>query len=386
MGRNAVLGVSSLKHKDSRTLTNVRQAFPNEKHQELKRETAFLCPIDFKNEIPPVPFEWKLLHELEGQIANPHNKKVTSDQYGLKRDFTALSADLGITLNQILPNTHRVTDPASLLHSADASLVSMKCGTYIANGDTLSSKVKKPDLSKALWLMNTQYISSMALPEHLGRSEKDWAKVRKGDANEGLYGAKPRRIQLASIKQSFEAAIDAPIHDKHPQLFATNILPVLPDFSRYERSHIHVTYDEDPDVDNCKTFDASSIKVEDSLAKPYSVAGVGPEAHTEKFVTMFIPSNSTTSDADTTPKDYQSCRDYQYSLQHDPASALRTLCLFTDEKVSTVKYVDVKSKLVLRKRSKRANEDSTGLELRPGGIKVKRTSSSSDNMPGQLKI
>jgi len=101
---------------------------------------------------------------------------------------------------------------------------------------------------------------------------------------------------------------------------------------------------------------------------------------------MFIPSNSTMSDADTTPKDYQSCRDYQYSLQHDPAIALRTLCLFTDEKVSTVKYVDVKSKLVLRKRSKRANEDSTGLELRPGGIKVKRTSSSSDNMPGQLKI
>ena len=78
MGRNSVLGVSSLKHKDSRTLTNVRQAFPNEKHQELKRETAFLCPIDFKNEIPPVPFEWKLLHELEGQIASKHESSNPS--------------------------------------------------------------------------------------------------------------------------------------------------------------------------------------------------------------------------------------------------------------------------------------------------------------------
>ena len=26
--------------------------------------------------------------------------------------------------------------------------------------------VKRPDLSKALWLMNTQYISSMTVPEH----------------------------------------------------------------------------------------------------------------------------------------------------------------------------------------------------------------------------
>ena len=46
-------------------------------------------------------------------------------------------------------------------------------------GGANNAKAKRPDLSKALWLMNTQYISSMALPEHLGRSERDVAKQKQ---------------------------------------------------------------------------------------------------------------------------------------------------------------------------------------------------------------
>ena len=51
--------------------------------------------------------------------------------------------------------------------------------------------MKRPDLSKALWLMNTQYISSASLPEHLGRSEQAYAK---GKAKRGEdAGARRRR-------------------------------------------------------------------------------------------------------------------------------------------------------------------------------------------------
>ena len=97
------------KQKGSTTMENEQRAFPNETRPELKRDTAFLCPVGFNNQIPPVPFEWKLLRVLEQQIAIPGD-----DHDELKKGLV-LSADLGITLNQILPEKHQVAD-LSLIH------------------------------------------------------------------------------------------------------------------------------------------------------------------------------------------------------------------------------------------------------------------------------
>ena len=361
------------KHKGSGTMENEQRAFANETRPELKRDTAFLCPVGFNNQIPPVPFEWKLLRVLEQQIAIPGD-----DHDELKKGLV-LSADLGITLNQILPNKHQAADVASLAHSADAAIITEKYGSHAASGDMSNSKSKKPDLSKALWLMNTQYISSMTLPEHLGRSEKDWAKVRQNIGNENIFCANPRKSQLASINHSFDAAIGTPIHEKHPRLSATKILPVLPDFSRCEQSNVRFTFDEDPENENYKALGTRPGRVEDSLAKPYSAAGIHAEARVEKFVTLFVPGNSVTTHKESVSEDYHWFREYQYNLHHDRSGALRTLCLFFDEKGRTVEYVDLKSKLLLRKRSKRASDHLAVPDIRPCGVTVKRTLSNSDD-------
>jgi RNA polymerase II-associated factor 1 len=116
-------------------------------------------------------------------------------------------------------------------------------------------KVKRPDLSKALWLMNTQYISSASLPEHLGRSEQAYAK---GKAKQGRDGSRRRRrrgmtgairaeAQIESIEASFAAAARAPVHPTAPKTTKPlEVIPVLPDFERWAGDHLHFVFDEDP--------------------------------------------------------------------------------------------------------------------------------------------
>ena len=224
-----------------RVLWRTNSAHLRMRRGQNSKEIPLSCALSVSiTRSPLCHSEWKLLRVLEQQIAIPGD-----DHDELKKGFV-LSADLGITLNQILPNKHQAADVASLAHSADAAIITEKYGSHAASGDMSNSKSKKPDLSKALWLMNTQYISSMTLPEHLGRSEKDWAKVRQNIGNENIFGANPRKSQLASINRSFDAAIGTPIHGKHPRLSATKILPVLPDFFRCEQSNVRFTFDEDP--------------------------------------------------------------------------------------------------------------------------------------------
>ena len=138
----------------------------------MKRETAFLCPIEFKNDLPPVPVDWKLLRVPVSHESFTEYSHLSLDEES--RKDIAMSADLGITLDPMLMNQYQVPLERPPLDPADAALLDDGEGprprTIVISEKSKKSKVKRPDLSKALWLMNTQYISSMTLPEHLGLS------------------------------------------------------------------------------------------------------------------------------------------------------------------------------------------------------------------------
>ena len=85
-----------------------------------------------------------------------------------------------------------------------------------------------------------------------------------------------------------------------------------------------------------------------------------------------------TTHKESVSEDYHWFREYQYNLHHDRSGALRTLCLFFDEKGRTVEYVDLKSKLLLRKRSKRASDHLAVPDIRPCG--------SQSNEPCQIQM
>jgi len=185
-------------------------------------------------------------------------------------------------------------------------------------------KVKRPDLSKALWLMNTQYISDMTVPEHKGRSEKDWAKRKKEGEETDMGWRDPCEVQLESIERSFAAAQCAPIHDKNQDLHPVETMQVLPDFDRWPGSYVHFVYDEDPALD-IKTLEglddaAKSAVLARSVVKPYSIASAGEGSVPEKFVALMLPAVPTApaGTADNAevepiaPEEYQWIREYQY--------------------------------------------------------------------------
>ena len=139
--------------------------------------------------------------------------------------------------------------------------------------DQRKKKVKRPDLSKALWLMNTQYISSASLPEHLGRGASRRTPRRKASAARETGRSAParpgwrdpREAQIESIEASFAAAAPTPVHHGAPTMTeAPEVIPVLPDFERWAGDHLHFVFDEDP----CNKATAALADADDRAKAP----------------------------------------------------------------------------------------------------------------------
>ena len=72
----------------------------------LKRRTTFLCPMEFKNDLPPVPVDWKFLRvPVDHESFTKYSHLALDDE--LRADV-ALSADLGITLDPLLMKQFQV--------------------------------------------------------------------------------------------------------------------------------------------------------------------------------------------------------------------------------------------------------------------------------------
>jgi hypothetical protein len=170
-------------------------------------------------------------------------------------------------------------------------------------------------------------------------------------------------------------------------------MPVLPDLERWPGSYVHFVYDEDPAIDvrslQGQDADAKSAAMARSVVKPYSVAGVGADGHTEKFVALMLPANpgEPAGEAeDEAPEDYEWVREYQYRLQQERDASLGTMCFFFDHEKSTVTYIPLNTKLNMSKRSKHAKGLTEGLEWRPSAVSVKRTAPDANEQRRRVRV
>ena len=258
---------------------------------KLKRETAFLCPAEFRNDLPLVPSDWKFLHRpnLCESISDYHHVSLI----GEARD-AVLPADLGLTVDPLLSSSYREKQFRPPLEHVDNKLLEEEKDREMV-ADNHKIRNKRPYMSKALWLMNTQYISSMPLPEHLGRSEKDWAKhkqIRDQDAAPNDSHIQ----QIKSIDRSFTAVKHRLSKDSSQDVFPIMELPVLPDFAHSSSSFVHFIYDEDPSDDarpeNGSCLTRMHTALENSFVKPYSVNCLRGDTGAEKLVALMLPSLS----------------------------------------------------------------------------------------------
>ena len=349
----------------------------------LKRHTAFLCPIEFKNDLPPVPVDWKFLRV---PVATDSFTKYSHlDLEDERRKDVALVSDLGITLDPMVAAAFRAPNERPPIHPADLALLEDGDGAKPRTGivDQRKKKVKRPDLSKALWLMNTQYISSASLPEHLGRSEQAYAKGKAkrgedgaGAGADGGDGRDPREAQIESIEASFAAAARAPVHPTAPKTTKPlEVIPVLPDFERWAGDHLHFVFDEDP----CKGVAvlagaddrAKSAAMERAIAKPFTVTtSEGPS----KVLGLMLPADPSRASAfakEGEEEEYAWTREYKYAVEPEPDPSLGTCVFFFDEAAKTARYVELNTKISLSKRSKYGAAGETPAPV-PSKITVRR--------------
>jgi len=353
-----------------------------------KRETAFLCSAEFKNNLPPNPMRWKLLNLSTRRdcvsLTGPDSLHAASSRQN------AFSADLGVSVDPILLRSLKVCGGCPSILSQDAALLHEYTHTrsHATTHDNYNATTaRRPDLSKALWLMNTQYISSMTLPEHLGRSEKDWAK-HKYNSSFDLTRHNSRVAQAEAVAESFRIAQGLPVHEKDTDVHPDEVIPVLPAFDRRHGSHIHFTFDENPATDiECKEINSKDNPfglVESSLVKPYSIDRASRTP--EKFVSYMVPTFPYVDSPHSHKCAYQWRSEYQYRIANERDVKVDTVCLLFDTGTGEMRYVKLNSRLLLSRRSKHAKGTAARPMPRPSSVTVKRAPSDMADSPKHLKM
>ena len=341
---------------------------------KLKRETAFLCPAEFRNDLPLVPSDWKFLHRpnLCESISDYHHVSLI----GEARD-AVLPADLGLTVDPLLSSSYREKQFRPPMEHVDNKLLEEEKDREMV-ADNHKIRNKRPDMSKALWLMNTQYISAGSIKARTGLSEKEM-KRRRLEAQGGAAEPEVELSQVEQIEASFAAAKRPPVHPTNKKAKVVEVLPVLPDFERIAMDYVRLNFDEKQETDVASLSGKSAETIENALncgvVKPFSI--VNERNQTERFLSLMLPQDPDAAmeedflALDGEPRQYDHVRDYVYKIhQDDPNLGGGNMCFFF--KKDRVTYVDLHTKLTLSKRSKHSKGKEATDSWKPSEVTLQR--------------
>ncbi|XP_022723687.1 protein PAF1 homolog isoform X2 [Durio zibethinus] len=309
----------------------------------LKKPTTFLCKLKFRNELPDPSAQPKLM-----------NLKKDKDRPPSVRPPLA-------------------AEDEELLHDDEAVTPIKKDGIR---------RKERPTDKGVSWLVKTQYISPLSMEStKQSLTEKQAKELRelKGGRNL-LENLNNRERQIKEIEKSFEASKLRPVHATNKNLEPVEVIPLLPDFDRYNDQFIMVAFDSAPTADS-EVFSKLHDSVRDehesrAIMKSYLAPSSDP-ANPEKFLAYMVPSlDELSKDMYDEHEDisYSWVREYHWDVWGDDANDPTTFLVSFDE--GEARYVPLPTKLNLRK--KRAREGRSGDEIEhfpiPSRITVRRRS------------
>ncbi|KAK9809112.1 hypothetical protein WJX72_009485 [[Myrmecia] bisecta] len=340
----------------------------------LRRDTPFVCTIRFRNELPEVPGDPKLL------LAPLHPEQLakfalSSLESQPKRDLV-LEPELGIPISLLDLSRYSVPQEKLPLPSEDAALLEGD-GDMAADTGTAAKVVRdrlrgsKAELS---WLMRTTYIS-----HEVQERKQPGAQKSASQAPGALQLIEDREAQIAAIEASFEAAKHAPVHHTKPELQPVAILPVLPTFHKPDK-YVHITFDSDPTADHEPLAKLQPVErqrvAEQAVMKSYSLKKA--DGSQDRFVAYMVPVNLTSAlapqqdgedlTADSMAGVYEWVREYSYDVRTDESHTTYVL-RFHDDRVT---YFDLNTKLACQKKSKWRGKADEQQFARPSQIILKR--------------
>ncbi|XP_034201614.1 protein PAF1 homolog isoform X2 [Prunus dulcis] len=303
----------------------------------LKKPTTFVCKLKFRNELPDPSAQPKLM--------------------SLKKDKD---------------HPPSVRPPLAL---EDEELLRDDVAATPVKKNGIKRKERPTDKGVA-WLVKTQYISPLSMDSaRQSLTEKQAKELRemKGGRNI-LDNLNDRERQIKEIEASFEACKSRPVHATNKDLYPVEVLPLLPDFERYEDQFVLAAFDGAPTADSeiYSKLDQSGHDAYESRAimKSYKVTGADP-ANPEKFLAYMVPSpNELSKDPYDESEDvsYSWVREYHYDVRGDDVHDPTTYLVSFDEEEA--RYAPLPTKLVLRKKRSKEGKTSDEVEHFPAPSRV----------------
>lgn len=356
---------SSSRAKDTRR-SDVLLRIRLEDNALRKKSTPFLCNFRFKNDLPELSCDPKML-------LPPFNPaqfaafNLTSLEKEMKRDVL-FPPDLGIPINALDIERYSVqTHGAPAIDPADAALLQDEGearGARPARGmpsaHTQRSRALREGASDVSWLMRTKYITNNYSNAAARRAA---GKAPRSESAEDLLPSEDPETQIAEIEASFEAAHKPPVHPKNPNATPLDILPILPDDLLEGWSCVQATFDGDPgaDVDALAKLPAEKRARSMQASQLKSFVRRRPDGSKDSFVTWLLPAvtpepapadanadGALVMTASQLRGDYEWVREYDSRVQYDERGQTYLLRIGKDY----VGYSDLNTKVALKKRKR----------------------------------
>lgn len=344
----------------------------------LKKPTTFICKLKFRNELPDLTAQPKLL-PLKRDKDRYTRYSVTSLEK-MHKPQLYVEPDLGIPLDLLDLSVYNPPKGERMqLDPEDEELLKDDDPITPIKKDGIKRKDRPTDKGMS-WLVKTQYISPLNTEATKQSLTDKHAKELREARNSLLENFNNRERRIKDIEASFKACKSRPVHSTNKSLQPVEIFPLLPDFDRYEEQFTIATFDSAPtsDAGAYSKLDKSIRDAHESRAimKNYTITG-SDSSKPERFLAYMAPAPEELSkDVYDENEDvsYTWVREYRWDVHGDDVDDPTTYLVSFDE--SEARYLPLPTKLVLRKKRAKDGKSSDDAEQfpAPASVTVRRRS------------
>ncbi|KAL6077565.1 RNA polymerase-associated factor [Balamuthia mandrillaris] len=266
----------------------------------LLKYALFLCRLKFYNNLPPIPFDPKLL-SLPLDPSRITSYQTTSLEINYQHDILS-EPDLGIKIPEGLIDPHVYALPSTPMElpEEDKALLA----AYDATPSTPKDKKKRKEVVRpsVSWLRkNTEYIPSEFSDVNKKARENIESQIGVGSQTRQVKKVRTREEIIHSIEKGFDVAQQTPVHPTNPNLKPVEVIPLLPDFELWSNSYSLVVFDDDPlplgvppsHPDAKQRTKEREHLIDNAIIKGFSTED--GEGEKQSFVTYFTPQKRTPS-------------------------------------------------------------------------------------------
>ncbi|XP_047341476.1 protein PAF1 homolog [Impatiens glandulifera] len=343
----------------------------------LKKPTTFICKLKFRNELPEPAAQLKLM-SLKRDKERFTKYTITSLEE-LHKPQLYVEPDLGIPLDLLDLSIYNHPKGERLqLDPEDEELLLDDSPVTPLKKDGIRRKERPTDKGLS-WLVKTQYISPLSMESaKQPLTEKQAKELRDARGKNILENFNSRDRKIKGIEASFEACKSLPVHATNKNLQPIEILPLMPDFDRYDDQFVMATFDSAPtaDLENYRKLD-KSVRDElesRSVMKSYVSKGSGSEKPERCLAFMTPLADELHKDMYDEEEDisYSWIREYQWDVRGEDADDPTTYLVAFGE--SDARYVPLPTKLVLRKKRSKEGKSAEVVEqfLPPSSVTIRK--------------